>query len=431
MAQHVLLSGDNLSAVVNKCSPGDFVYLTEGIYGGTTIDVSGEPGKYISILAYPGHKRENIIVKGKLQFYFEAGVSYIKIDGFVMEGDGTLASNGIELAPGPNHYNIFSNMEIRKVGYAIDFGTKGSKGNLVENCFIHDNAGCGIHTSGETIGTIYRKNLIYNCAYHGFGQVSGKDEQILDNIVFNCNHGILYTGNPENCLIARNLCYNNNLWEIVVFGAGKNCTIINNTAHSKDNGGPTYWLEGSGHILKNNIGYRTDGKNWDQSVAIIPASAIADYNCWYNPNNPDPVSGKMGLHSILKDPKFVDILKRDYRLQSDSPCIKTGEGGVDMGYPYEIQPIPEPEEDKMWNVTGADFVATEKKGSISGKVTKDGVALEGIPVHLSGDVASQVTTDASGDFKFDNLPAGNYVVEPKEPSYTFNPVSIAITIPTA
>lgn len=427
--EYILNSGDSIS-VVNKCLPGDIVYLMEGTYKGTTIDVSGEPGKYISIMAYPGQKRENIIVTGKLQFYFEAGVSYIKIDGFTMEGDGTLASNGIELAPGPNHYNIFSNMEIRKVGYAIDFGTKGSTGNIVEGNIIHDNAGCGIHTSGETIDTIYRNNIVYNCGYHGFGQVSGKNEKIINNIVYNCNHGILYTANPENCLIEGNLCYNNNLWEIVIFGTGKNCIVRNNTAHSKNNGGPTYWLEGSGHTLKNNIGYRTDGQNWDQSVAVMPASTIADYNCWYNPNNPNPVSGNLGLHSIIKDPRFVDIVNRDYRLQTDSPCKGTGENGKDMGYPYQIQPTPDPEEDKMWDVTGVDFVATEKKGSITGAITKDGIGLESVWLDLTGEVASTTQTDSDGVFQFLNLPNGVYKVTPKSAIYIFEPVSIDISIPT-
>ena len=64
--------------------------------------------------------------------------------------------------------------------------------------------------------------------------------------------------------------------------------------------------------------------------------------------------------------------------------------------------------------------------TISGQVTKGGVALAGVTVTLTGGPGGTRTTDASGNYSFTGLPAGgNYTVTPTLANHTFTPPSAA------
>lgn len=65
---------------------------------------------------------------------------------------------------------------------------------------------------------------------------------------------------------------------------------------------------------------------------------------------------------------------------------------------------------------------------ITGKITQNGVGLEGITVVLSGDVSMSTTTDADGAYVFRKLKNGNYKVKPADSKFTFEPVSRDVTI---
>ncbi|MBW2478592.1 MAG: DUF2012 domain-containing protein [Deltaproteobacteria bacterium] len=60
---------------------------------------------------------------------------------------------------------------------------------------------------------------------------------------------------------------------------------------------------------------------------------------------------------------------------------------------------------------------------ISGKISHNGVGLEGITVTLSGDASMSTTTDADGTYVFRKLKPGNYKVKPVDEKYSFEPVS--------
>ncbi|HEX8473043.1 MAG TPA: carboxypeptidase regulatory-like domain-containing protein [Pyrinomonadaceae bacterium] len=70
----------------------------------------------------------------------------------------------------------------------------------------------------------------------------------------------------------------------------------------------------------------------------------------------------------------------------------------------------------------ADFLATLNRHSISGRVTNtDGNPIAGVLLTLSGAQSSTATTDASGNYSFASLPAGNnYTVMARRANYTFN-----------
>ena len=77
------------------------------------------------------------------------------------------------------------------------------------------------------------------------------------------------------------------------------------------------------------------------------------------------------------------------------------------------------------NQTAASFTAVPAF-TISGRVTKAGVALAGVTISLTGTRTGTKTTDANGAFSFPNLPAGgNYTVKPSLANHNFTPPSIA------
>jgi hypothetical protein len=142
----------------------------------------------------------------------------------------------------------------------------------------------------------------------------------------NSSHGIIVS----NCLIygcnsgvmAKDLC------DVSV----RNCTIIENgcgfTNYNKANqASPT----GGGIITNafNNI-------VWNNVSAIGMANGgqlFGDHNVFGNTNWP-------GEANIDVDPLFVNEASRDFRLQSNSPCLTAGRDGTYMGVTYPLGGIP-------------------------------------------------------------------------------------------
>jgi len=79
----------------------------------------------------------------------------------------------------------------------------------------------------------------------------------------------------------------------------------------------------------------------------------------------------------------------------------------------------------------ASSTAAPASYSISGTVTVDGVALQGVSITLSGDSSATMATDASGNYTFANLSAGSYTVTPSLAGYAFSPSSPTINITDA
>ena len=61
------------------------------------------------------------------------------------------------------------------------------------------------------------------------------------------------------------------------------------------------------------------------------------------------------------------------------------------------------------------------KYKITGTVTFAGAAFPGVTVTLSGDSSAAATTDASGNYSFNDLQSGTYTVTPSLMGYTFSP----------
>lgn len=69
--------------------------------------------------------------------------------------------------------------------------------------------------------------------------------------------------------------------------------------------------------------------------------------------------------------------------------------------------------------------------SISGTVTINGSALQGVTITLGGASSANTTTDASGAYTFTGLENWAYTVTPSLAGYVFNPSSITVLITVA
>jgi len=312
---------------------GDTVLVKPGEYNGTTI-VSVSGATYRS---FEKHKAK----VGK--FYLES-VDNVEIDGF------DFVWGSIEMAGSTNKFCLFRNNLIHSpTNIGIDFGT--GEDNIVEGNEIFDIHGHGVHTSGATKRTIVRNNIIHDCEHHGLGMVGGEGEKYLDNIIYNIGGTGIHpgSGGPTNGEIRGNLVYGCGTHAMAV--SGSNFLIENNTCIGKNGiDHQVYYISGSGHKLRNNIGYRSDGLNF---VLLIPTGAVSDYNCWYDPNNPKCISRwyspvtlaelqKYGqdIHSISQDPRFVNMASRDFHLQPNSPCIDAGDPGTPADYDLDGRSTP-------------------------------------------------------------------------------------------
>jgi hypothetical protein len=90
---------------------------------------------------------------------------------------------------------------------------------------------------------------------------------------------------------------------------------------------------------------------------------------------------------------------------------------------YTFNP-PTHQTNNLGGNTTADFTATLLTHSISGRVfDSNGNGFAGALVQLNGTRTGSVTTDATGNYSFNELPAGgNYTVETSREFYDFNPV---------
>jgi len=342
-----------LQKAANTMVAGDTVYVKEGDYSGTVVSItgSGTADNYILYLVYPG---DTPIIG---QLYFEYGASYNKFDGFEI----THPSAGGVVMDRNNDHNIISNCHIHHCNPGGSPGVDlsgGSDFNIVEDCIIHD-VYYAFHTSGTTNrGNIFRRNVCYRLSDDGFNfSPSIKDTQVIGNVIYDVD----WDGSGEadgihlyddgTAIVRGNLVYLDGASTLGVFGihGGSNHIIENNTfvglpGFSASFGGIVCIELASNVILKNNIGYSSEG-----SVGvfkIINSSTNDNYNDWYNSvdtskcvryggewksvSDYQSEDGR-GLNSISQDPKFVDPASGDFHLHPDSPCKGAGENGADMG----------------------------------------------------------------------------------------------------
>lgn len=192
-------------------------------------------------------------------------------------------------------------------------------------CFSFQNVtGCeisGFEIKNGVVGVFYTDCMNCSCSnnyIHHQHRVSGSNNPSGISI---CRSTMMEV---EYCILDSNQVKGIEIWQ------GENIQVTNNTiVNTTDQCGCK--ISSSDLItLKNNIFAYNDTHGIGENNCTF-TSFVHDYNCFYN-NTTAAIDGySPGTHSISADPLFVDLAGGDYNLQSGSPCLGAGEGGVDIG----------------------------------------------------------------------------------------------------
>ena len=265
---------------------GDTVIVQPGTYSeDVSITKGGTPDSPITYQA-----NSNVVVSGTNSCFSLSNVAGVKINGFELTG----ASYGFNLQ------------------YASDI-------NII-TCSIHDVFEDGIYLNRSSENIITNSSICSNSSEGIYLYKSGSNTIQYCNIYKNTSHGICYSNSRGNtiqyCNVYRNSSYGiygDYSWNNKV----KNCNICSNNSYG------IYAYRDTSFTVKNSV----IADNVTYGLQAYDSSSITDsYNDVYN-NGTDYSGCSAGVGSISQDSLFVSTTTdhEDFHLQSNSPCIGTGE----------------------------------------------------------------------------------------------------------
>jgi hypothetical protein len=388
-----LTAATNIQNAIDAANTGDFIVVSNGTYqtGGRTVNgyavtnrvvidqavtvqsVNGPASTVIAGLTGTG----SFASEGYRCVYLTNGAM---LSGFTLTNGATFGTNYTNELSGAavwceSDNAIISNCVITR-GYAPDYGGGAYQGTL-DNCIISNNTAF-LDGGGTYLANLNNCIIISNRLVQGFGG-GGVDYGVLSNCVITANSGSMGGGalnsTLTSCVISNNIsglggglyecmatdslissnratdgggAYSNVLINCVLqynfasqAGGGTydstliNCTVVSNTAAGS--GGGIADSSATNSIIYDNTSL--SGMNWYISVL------------GYCDAMPLP---EIGPDNITNDPAFVNPAAGNFQLQSNSPCINSGDdamvstttdfagnprivgGAVDMGA-YEFQ----------------------------------------------------------------------------------------------
>jgi len=200
------------------------------------------------------------------------------------------------------HHNTISGNHVHRIGQGV----------------LSDMA--GIYTMGSAPGTTVSGNLVHDVSGHDYGGI-----------------GIYIDEGGVGITVANNICYDTSSQNFLQ-NYGRENTIRNNI----------FVLGGNGGVAVNSI---VDGKAFvfERNIVVVDGQPVfsgaltdergrkgldSDNNLFWDLAGREPTFGNgswaqwkeqgQDTHSILADPMFVDLKKRDFRLRPGSPSEKIG-----------------------------------------------------------------------------------------------------------
>jgi PKD repeat protein len=216
------------------------------------------------------------------------------------------------------------------IGTNSAYGTGGAESSTLNNCLLSGNSGTfGGGVSGSTLNQCV---LSGNTAFYG----GGADASTLTNCTLTGNLGLNGGGGANNSALNNCVLTNNVTYESgggVSSCIATNCLMINNTAWNNNGGGADSSTLVNCTLVGNTAEYGTGGGAnactldncivYYNHVVYGGSPAMANYSG--SPLNyccTTPAPG--GVGNITNEPLFMNWTNGDCYLQTNSPCINSG-----------------------------------------------------------------------------------------------------------
>jgi parallel beta-helix repeat protein len=350
--------------------PGGSIVLEDGVYaGGFRVSRSGKPNAPFVVRAHHPHKaiiRGPAAKDGKTQRGIEVTGNYVILEGLRVEessGDGiSIIGQHVTVRNCVLYHNGWGIQADRFGGAGILVGGKADDARI-EGTECYENREHGIYVSGGADRPIILGNRLHDngdrqrrlggngLQINADGPGWPTEKAVIANNTVYRNHAMGFSlQGVQNSLVTNNLLYDNQ--HAVGLGVAKGSrnnrffynTVVNRPDASKElkravtvvgrgNHGPS-----SGNRLVDNILFAPGG------IALSfeeedPSRIESDYNLlWSGLGRPivwDEKTNKQWTfadwkstghdsHSLVADPGFVDALKDNFHLLSNSPALKRG-----------------------------------------------------------------------------------------------------------
>lgn len=213
-----------------------------------------------------------------------------------------------------SHRNRYENNRIHHIGwgYTSDMGgfynlgtSLGTvvRGNHVFNISSYRYGGWGLYTDEGSTGLLFENNLVHDTRESGFHQHYGYYNTVRNNIFAFGKNAQIQRSRPEK---RTSFLYENN---IIVWNP-ESAKLLHGTKYNWDD------VKDRGHgdpkiayVMRKNLYWPTGGK----MPSVVDDWTFQDWQ----------KQGRDG-GSIVADPLFEDLAKRDFRLKPESPALKLG-----------------------------------------------------------------------------------------------------------
>lgn len=356
-------------------NPGDSILFKRGEIWNETLSPpsSGTSGKHISFGAYGSGNRpiisstDGIAIWSKRDYitFENFHIKNVRRYGIVIWHTGVSSTNiifqDLEVDSAGDVNILIGNADdiiIRRVsshdckvqhGLYLDGAViNGTDRPIVEDSMFYNNAGNGIQLNGNNVyrtkNPIIRRCKIYDNGDAGIMDLSSDSGIYSYNLIWDNSDGGIWlhydTGDDPDGSVS-----------------SINAKVYNNVIFTKDSvaWGPGFYVGDKSTLneFKNNIIYHQDNSD---AIFYIETTNVAtvDYNYYYTTVNTNWVWGNNWYssfssyrsgsgqddHSADRDPRFTNVSKNEFKLQSSSPCI---DAGTDVGLTPSFDGIPVPQ----------------------------------------------------------------------------------------